>query len=154
MNKKLNSIDKKKIMIYAGIAFILILIIVIAIVARNISKNNRTEKERLTDYIQNKAENFYQDSYYPQVSKLTDDIETFLSNFQNEGISMSINVLIDNGAMTEEDAKNNMKNKDDDIKCDYDNTKAVIYPKSPYKKNSYDIRVQLDCGLKVNEKDK
>ena len=105
-------------------------------------------------FIADTKEIYTHGNYYSQVSEITEDMPTFLANFQEEGISMSINVLIDNGVITEDEAKENMKNKDNDTKCDYDNTKAVIYPEEPYKKDSYKVRIQLDCGLETNEKDK
>ena len=146
--------QQKKIALYAGIGLLIIIVLILVLVINNSNKAEKTEKERLTSYLEKKAKNFYQNDYYPQVSELTDDMETFLANFEQEGISMSINVLIDNGAITEAEAKENMRNKDNDTRCDYDNTKAIIYPKDPYKKDSYDIRIQLDCGLDTNEKDK
>ena len=155
INNKLVLTEKqKKIALYVGISLLVIIVLILALVLSNFNKKKVTEQERLTNYLENKATNFYQNDYYSQVSEITEDMPTFLANFQEEGISMSINVLIDNGVITEEEAKKNMKNKDNDTKCDYDNTKAVIYPEEPYKKDSYKVRIQLDCGLETNEKDK
>lgn len=151
---KTNLTDKqKKIVLYIGIGVLVLITLVIIFIFSN-DKKNITEKERLTNYLQDKAESFYKNDYYPQIAELTEDMATFLANFQDEGISMSINVLIDNIVMTEEEAKENMKNKENGTVCDYNNTKAVIYPQKPYKKDSYKIRIQLDCGLDKNEKDK
>lgn len=155
INNKLVLTEKqKKIALYVGISLLVIIVLILALVLSNFNKKKVTEQERLTNYLENKATNFYQNDYYSQVSEITEDMPTFLANFQEEGISMSINVLIDNGVITEDEAKENMKNKDNDTKCDYDNTKAVIYPEEPYKKDSYKVRIQLDCGLETNEKDK
>ena len=155
INNKLVLTEKqKKIALYVGIGLLVIIVLILALVLSNFNKKKVTEQERLTNYLENKATNFYQNDYYSQVSEITEDMPTFLANFQEEGISMSINVLIDNGVITEDEAKENMKNKDNDTKCDYDNTKAVIYPEEPYKKDSYKVRIQLDCGLETNEKDK
>lgn len=138
---------QKKLALYIGIGLVILIVIVLTIVISNSNKKELSEKERLTNYLEKQAKDFYQNEYYQQVSELTDDMSVFLANFEKEGINMSINVLIENDAISDEEAKQNMKNKDTNTKCDYDNTKAVIYPKSPYKKNSYDIRIQLDCGL-------
>ena len=153
--KEITLTDKqKKLVLYFGIGIVVLIVIILSIVIGNSNKKELSEKERLTNYLEKKAKNFYQNDYYQQVSKLTDDMQVFLSNFEKEGISMSINILIENGVITEEEAKENMKNKDNNTKCDYDNTKAVIYPKEPYEKTSYDIRIQLDCDLETTEKDK
>ena len=155
INNKLVLTEKqKKIALYVGIGLLVIIVLILALVLSNFNKKKVTEQERLTNYLENKATNFYQNDYYSQVSEITEVMPTLLANFQEEGISMSINVLIDNGVITEDEAKENMKNKDNDTKCDYDNTKAVIYPEEPYKKDSYKVRIQLDCGLETNEKDK
>lgn len=157
MKKETNKINlnetQKKILLYVGIGLLIIFVLVLIFGFSN-NKNSITEKDRLTNYLQDKAESFYKNDYYPQIEELTEDISTFLSNFKDEGISMSINVLIDNVGMTEKEAKENMKNKENGTICDYNNTKAVVYPEEPYKKDSYKIRIQLDCGLDANEKDK
>lgn len=153
-NKLILTENQKKIALYVGIGLLVIIVLMLALVLSNFNKKEITEKERLTNYLEKKATNFYQNDYYSKVSEITEDMPTFLANFHEEGISMSINVLIDNGVITEDEAKENMKNKENDTRCDYDNTKAVIYPEEPYKKDSYKVRIQLDCGLETNEKDK
>ena len=75
-------------------------------------------------------------------------------SFNKKSLYYKYDIWIESGVITEEEAKKNMINKDNNKKCDYDNTKAVVYPKEPYKKNSYNIRIQLDCGINKSEKDK
>lgn len=150
--KKINlsklTIFNKKIIIYGIIAIFAIAIIIYALLTNMGSKKEVSEKERLENYLKKIATNFYENDYYSQVSDLYDDMPSFLSNFTSEGISMSIQVLIDNGGLTEEEANKNMKNKDNNELCDFTNTKAIIYPVEPYDKDSYNISIQLDCSLK------
>lgn len=151
--KKLTD-KQKKVIFYIGIAIIFIIIIVVFLISNTLSKTNTTEKDRITNYLQRKAISFYEGDYYETISSLNDDTATFLNNFKEEGISMSIQVLLDNNVLSEADVKENLINKDNNKKCDYDNTKVVIYPQKPYKKESHKVRIQLDCGIKENEKNK
>lgn len=138
---------QKKIIMYLIISIVIIIFLLILIFVNKQNENNQTEKDRLTHYLQKTATNFYEKEYYPQLATLNDDMSTFLSNFTTEGISMSVQVLIDNSVITIDEAKKNMTNKDKNKQCDFSNTKAIIYPQEPYKKNSYKVSVQLDCDL-------
>ena len=140
---------QKKIIFYAGFILFFIVIILIFLTSNKLNENNKTEKDRLTNYLQAKATSFYEGAYYDTIKSLNDDVATFLGNFTEEGISMSIQVLLENNVLTEDEVKENLINKVNNKKCDYENTKVVIYPQEPYKNNSYQVRTQLDCGIEA-----
>lgn len=148
----MKNINNKKIILWAGLILITILLIAgLTVLTKDKATYTKNEQERLSNYIEKKSKNFYENIYYPQLSDIVDEVDTFLQNFEEEGIPLSINVLIEQNVITEEEAQKEMKNKDNNTQCDFNNTKAVIYPKNPYKKDSYKLEIRLDCNLENTE---
>ncbi|MDD6223757.1 MAG: hypothetical protein PUB18_02015 [bacterium] len=141
---------KKKNLILLTLLLVAIIIILVATLVVKDNSRSKNQQERLSKYLEKKAKYFYEEIYYPQLPNMVDEVDTFLQNFETTGISLSINVLIEQNTIIEKEAKENMVNKDNNTPCDFDNTKAIIYPKTPYDKDSYNIEVRLDCNL-INE---
>ena len=98
---------------------------------------------------------FYTEFYYDEISKgkTSDELAEFLSGFQDVGIKVNLDNLsrYNDNANEEEIAK--FKNEKDEA-CDKTNTRAVIYPKSPYGKNDFTIKAELDCGFEKAAEEK
>lgn len=110
----------KKIIILIGL--LLVVLSITFIVLKNIIKDNDS-KQKITLI----AEKFYEDTYYQATNK---DI---LKEFTDKGIIISLEELIE---FEEEDKK--------DYK-EYNMSKSniEIYPKKPYKKEDYTIKIKL-----------
>lgn len=151
------SLNKKK-EIYIYIGTIGIVFIVLAIMISFItSKTNKpkSESEKVINYIESLGKDFYETYYYPQLSKLKENnmiegsIEEYLHNFEKTGIPVSLNRIMELHVKTEESIDKELEKFD----CNYDETKFVIYPQSPYDKNSYKITPYIVCNnLKAEEK--
>lgn len=140
-----NNQQKKKI-IYLSIIILLILIIAIYFISKELIERNKTDRERVTSYVEDLAKDFYEDYYYPQLSdmkknQLIEDIPMFLSNFEHQGIPVSLNNLIETHYKTEEEINKVLK----EYQCSFEETGFQIYPLSPYHKNSYKIDLHIVC---------
>ncbi len=98
------------------------------------------------------GKDFYENFYYDQLKSSDEERSEFLSKFQSQGIKINLSNLVrSNKEVNEEKAKEfvNPKTKEP---CDMENTKVIIYPKSPYGKKDYTIEVDLVCGLEDDKK--
>lgn len=144
--------EKKKKMIQ--ICAISVGIIVVFVVVLFLTKGIRlSQEEKLNKSLTKMGEEFYTEFYYSEISKdkTSTEVSEFLSKFQDVGIKVNLDNLSRYNDNTNEDEIANFKN-DNGTECNKTNTRAVIYPKSPYGKNDYTIKVELDCGFESNKK--
>ncbi len=146
MKNKIKLNDKQKKLLIYGVLIISIMIVLIISVIVGKMNNKQDEQERLTSYLKQEVKAFYEKNYYPQILDSIEDAKLFLSNFEKDGITISIEKLIENNVITEETAKKKFINKDNHKLCNFENTKVIIYPKDPYEKNSYTLKTILDCN--------
>lgn len=156
--------DNKVIQI---IAIVIVLAAVLGIVLFLTRDARLSQEEKLEKSLTKMGEKFYTDFYYVEISKnkTSQEVSEFLSKYQDVGIKVNLDTLAryDDG-LTEDDkdAKNDKdkkstnedeiaKFKNDDKECDKTKTRAVIYPKSPYGKNDYSIKAELDCGFEAKK---
>ena len=134
----------KKIGVIAAVAVVVVAIVVVAIIVLLAGRSNESKLESsLTDM----GRDFYENFYYSQVGKSSEERTNLLSKFTTVGIKIDLENLerYDNGKFSDEIKEFvNSKTKE---KCDKTNTKVVIYPKSPYGKTDYTVEAQLDCGF-------
>lgn len=155
-NRKIFTNKIKEMFIYIGIVIIVFIIFsVVIIFMKNGTNKPKSESEQVIKYMTNLGKDFYETYYYPQLSKLKENnmiegsIEEYLYNFEKTGISVSLNKVIELQFKTEEAIDKELKKFD----CDYDKTKFLIYPQSPYEKKSHKITPYIVCNnLKVEEK--
>lgn len=139
MNFKFN----KNIVIIAVVA-------VVAIVAGLFlgigKKDNQKDLEKS---LQEMSRGFYENFYYEQVGSSADEKASLLSKFTTVGIKIDLDNLsrYNNNEFKDEISK--FKNAKTNEKCNKTNTKVIVYPKSPYGKTDYTIKVELDCGFDV-----
>lgn len=141
---------KKMIQICAIAVGLIIVFIVVLFLTRGI---RLSQEEKLNKSLTKMGEEFYTEFYYSEISKdkTSTEVSEFLSKFQDVGIKVSLDNLSRYNDNANEDEIANFKNEDG-TECNKTNTRAVIYPKSPYGKNDYTIKVELDCGFETNEK--
>lgn len=137
--------NNKKNIFYLVILVILIIIFCVLLYLRN--NNSTNQKDEIKKYLETTVKDYYEEKYYDQVSSYTGDIEQFLKNFEDNGLTFSINTLINNNIINQSEAEEKLVNKETKEKCDYEETKVILYPKKPYKKDSYKLKTILDCGF-------
>lgn len=152
--KKISKSDKKKKLIQVC-SIAVILIVVFAVILYLVRGSNVSLEDKLTNSLVKMGEEFYTEFYYTEITKnkSTTEVSEFLSKFKDVGIKINLDNLsrYNNNANKEEIEK--FKNEKG-TKCNTTSTRAIIYPKSPYGKNDYDIKVELDCGFETVEETK
>lgn len=123
----------KKVLAVIGI--ILLLIIIGTIIFVRFSKRFRQELR-----VKNVAGSFYK-YYYEDNSDKTDKdkIKVFLSNYASSGLRVRL------GDMETYIDTHKVENYSVLKNCDKDKTKVTIYPKAPYGKTDYEVKVKLSC---------
>jgi N-acetyl-beta-hexosaminidase len=129
------------------IGIVVILAVVLGIVLFLTKDARLSDEEKLEKSLTTMGEEFYTDFYYTEISKnkTSQEVSEFLAKFQDVGIKVNLDNLSRYNDGANEDEIANFKNGD--TECDKTNTRAVIYPKSPYGKNDYTIKAELDCGF-------
>lgn len=123
---------------------LLIALLIVFVVIYLFSSGYFNKERKLTNSITNLGTNFYEDFYYKKISESGSDSQKFLEQFGDVGIIVSLYNMEKNiGNDNESDIK--VLN---DAKCDKYKTTVTIYPKSPYKKDSYTMKANLECNLK------
>lgn len=106
--------------------------------------NGYFKKERkLTNNLSNLGSKFYTDFYYNSIAKGQDEKnkKEFLKQFKDAGIVVSLyNIEKYNSDGNEKSIKTLKKEE-----CEKYTTIVTIYPKAPYKKDDYTMKVKLDC---------
>lgn len=151
MKKKIVQLSKNKLIVYSILIILVVLVLIISIIL-GIKKNKQSEEQRLTKLIRSQVQTFYEKQYYPQIKKAEEDIALFLSNFETEGIRVSINTLIEQNILTEKKAKKEYINRDNEESCNFDQTMVILYPQDPYGSTDYIIKTILDCKLEEKNK--
>lgn len=145
-----NEKKKKMIQICAISVGLIIVFVVVLFLVKGISFS---KEDKLNKSLTKMGEKFYTEFYYSEISKnkTSTEVSEFLSKFQDVGIKVNLDNLSRYNDNANEDEIANFKNEDG-TECNKTNTRAVIYPTSPYGKNDYTIKVELDCGFEKNEK--
>ena len=138
MKKKVDSFFKQKInfLIIAGIV-IIALCVILFVVFRPKNGETRINNDTFQDELEKIGADFYENYYY---SNLSEEEKVKLSNYTDNGIRIDITNLV--VIIPIDDSIQNQLRKD---KCDFDQTKIVIYPKEPYGKQDYSIELELSC---------
>ena len=124
---------KKSILIICLIVVLLLIVGGIVLVPKFLKSTN---KESVVTKL---TEEFY-GYYYDENGKST-DIKQFLANYKDSGLKISLGDI--------EVYLNGKNGKEGDYKaldkCDVDKTYATIYPKEPYGKKDFTVKVELSC---------
>lgn len=131
--------------IVATIICIIALILLILSGTKIIKAITFSKKDQLTIYLEDMGKDFYETFYYEQLGTTSKEREDFLNQYKDIGIKVSLETL------SRYQGSKNIKiaEKFVDAKtkkaCDRDSTKVIIYPKSPYKRDTYKLETVLDC---------
>ena len=143
--KKINKIKVKNVAILLGVVLLLIIIIVVAIMLFGGKKVSQEEK--LTESLEEMGSDFYENYYYPQIAKSQSDPETFVKKYENMGIKINLENLSRYDTKKNKEKLTEFINKKTKEECDKETTRVIIYPKSPYDKKSYEMKIELVCGF-------
>ena len=123
------------------------LILIIAIILIIIFSSKKSEEDKLNDMLKELGVNFYDNFYYDQVGTNDTERKEFVKKYETIGIKVNL----DNLSRLNSDESKKMVDKFVNSKtkkeCDKSNTRVIIYPKTPYEKDSYDIKTELVCGF-------
>lgn len=117
-----------------------IVLVIIFILCFLLANGFFNKEVRATKTVNKMASSFYEKYYYDKVSKDVKKADEFLKQFKDIGIVVSLANL-----EKYTDYKNS-KNILSALNCNKYKTNAVIYPKDPYNKYSYKIKVNLKCS--------
>ena len=138
---------KKSLAGYIFVAVALIVVFIVVFVFTN-GKVGGSQEDKLSKSLTKMGEEFYTEFYYKQISqnKSAAEVAENLEKFKDIGIKINLDNLAryKDGANKEEIAKFKNSNGKE---CNVQSTRAIIYPKSPYGKNDYTVKVELDCGF-------
>ena len=134
--------DKKKIGIIAGVA-----VVVIAVVVGLILFLGRSNEKELNANLTKLGKQFYEEFYYPSQEKSQDDVKAFVKKFEKIGIKINLENIA-KISKVDKSLVDSMVNKKTKEKCDVKQSTVTIYPEKPYGKNNYKIEVNLECGFK------
>ncbi len=138
--------EKKTIFTKRNIIIAVIILVIINIVVGAILIYNNP-KNKITRSMKNMGNDFYTNYFYDTLKEGRSDKELseVLARYKDTGIKINLRNLsqFDKGKYKKEidTFKSNKK------ECSKNNTRVVIYPKSPYKKSDYKIKIELDCGF-------
>ena len=134
--------DKKKIGIIAGVA-----VVVIAVVVGLILFLGRSNEKQLNANLTKLGKQFYEEFYYPSQEKSQDDVKAFVKKFEKTGIKINLENIA-KISKVDKSLVDSMVNKKTKEKCDVKQSTVTIYPEKPYGKSDYKIEVNLECGFK------
>ena len=144
--------DKKKIGIIAGVA-----IVVIGIVVALVLLLGGNKEKKLTANMNTLGTQFYEEFYYPSQEKSQEDVKAFVKKFEKTGIKVNLeNIakiskvdkdLVASLTTGKANVSASVSEADSKSLCDAKNTYVIIYPTKPYGKTDYKIEVTLDCGF-------
>lgn len=146
--------SKKKIGIIAGVAAIVVIGIVVALII--ILGGNKEKK--LNANLNALGKQFYEEFYYPSQAKSQEDVKAFVKKFEKTGIKINLeNIakiskvdkeLVASFNATKADVSASVSNKKENKDaCDAKSTYVIIYPEKPYGKTNYRIETHLECGF-------
>ncbi len=138
--------ENKKIFIIVGI--VLLVGLATWITASTISHSKKTDqKEDLNVVLKKLGTSFYEDFYYTNIGSSDEERATKLARYETIGIKVDLDNLSRYNTENVKEEIDKFVNEKTNEKCDKNNTKVIIYPKSPYGKTDYEIETKIECGF-------
>ena len=129
---------KKNRKLVIGLVIVLLALLTIFSVIVIKKSNNKNELTNIEKEITEASKDIYENYYYNMITQSGKDTKTFFEGYTKSGIRLTLDNLIQ--------YKNDDKFKKIFAdKCDFKDTKIAIFPKEPYKKGDYEIKIDLDC---------
>lgn len=106
-------------------------------------------KETMESKLMRMGKDFYENFYYENVTahKTDEEIEALLSRYKDNGIKINLDNLGRFDSSKYEAEIKSFVNEETKVSCDVNNTRAIIYPYSPYGVTDYEIKTEFDCGF-------
>lgn len=124
---------------------LVLLVVLIIISILNFIFNNREEKLNMEEVVKSFAELYYEQSYYPEIKSVyKSSYIRILEKHAREGIKLTLNDIVN--LFEDVDTK---QFYEEGNYCNFLETYALIYPKSPYEVDDYEIKVNLYCEKEV-----
>lgn len=123
------------------------LILIIAIILIIIFNSKKSEEDKLNDMLKELGVNFYENFYYDQVGTNDTERKEFVKKYETIGIKVNLDNLSRLNSNESKKMVDKFVNSKTKKECDKSNTRVIIYPKTPYEKDSYDIKTELVCGF-------
>lgn len=142
--------NKKKQIAIFGVAIVVIAVAIVVILSFGKSSALKQEENLYTE-LKAMGQDFYENYYYEYAGKSDEEREQYLSKYATIGIKINLSNLGRYNKSVNEEKIKLFVNKDTKEECDKEKTRAIIYPKAPYGKTDYDIKVELSCGFENNE---
>lgn len=129
--------NKKELLIIIGVVVILVGIILFVLI-------NTDGEKKLKDKLETLATDYYENNYYDKISSDEATRKQILEKFASTGFTINLNSLSRYEQFTEQVKE--FVNSETDEECDKEKTTITIYPKDPYGKEDYEVKVNLVCG--------
>ena len=142
MKKIITRLNKKNCFIA-----ITALILIIAIILIIILIPKKSEEDKLNDMLKELGINFYENFYYDQVGTNDTEKKEFVKKYETIGIKINFDNLSRFNSDNNKKIIDKFVNSKTKKECDKLSTRVIIYPKSPYEKDSYNIKTELICGF-------
>lgn len=123
------------------------LLLIIAIILIIIFNSKKSEEDKLNDMLKELGVNFYENFYYDQVGTNDTERKEFVKKYETIGIKVNLDNLSRLNSDESKKMVDKFVNSETKKECDKSNTRVIIYPKTPYEKDSYDIKTELVCGF-------
>lgn len=145
MERQTKEKDKRIKILAIVCAAISMIFIIIGIVIIIFKGTIGTEKDEITLYLEEMGKEFYEDFYYEQLGNTIEEKSSFLSQYQEIGIKISLETISKYKENKNKDLTRIFINKETNEVCNFNTIKVIIYPKEPYEKDSYKMVTEVDC---------
>ena len=139
-------VDKTKKIVFENKKILVIIIVALAFILCGVLFFNNSNEKKLIQNMEALGKSFYEEYYYPSQAAVQKDLPKFLSKFEKSGIRINLK-NISKLSRTDKKLIKKMVNSKTNKKCDFNKSYVVIYPEKPFKKDSYKLKVNLDCGF-------
>lgn len=140
MKKIITRLNKKNCFI--ALATLILIIAIVLIITFTFKES---EEDKLNDMLKELGINFYENFYYDQVGTNDTEKKEFVKKYETIGIKVNLDNLSRIDSDDNKKIVDKFVNSKTKKECDKLNTRVIIYPKSPYEKDSYDIKTELVC---------
>lgn len=145
----MSSSEKRKNMVAVCVVAVVLIGVFVAVFM--LTKGfGKSLEDKLSKNLTDMGKEFYTEFYYVEISKnkSTTEVAENLEKFKDIGIKINLDNLSRYKDGKFKDMVAEFKNEKGTA-CNVNNTRAIIYPESPYGKNNYKIEVELDCGFET-----
>ena len=138
--------NKKNIIIIASVIIVVVAAVILCVCLKGNKKGEKDNKAELTANLEKLGKAFYEDFYYVRNEEAQENMVEFIKGFEKTGISVDLE-NISKVATVDKELVDSMVNSKTKKKCDVKETRVTFFPKAPYGKTDYEMKVELSCGF-------